>query len=162
MQAMSDAPSHDHAVVDAAAVPSRRGSPVDAPELAALVAGRVKQALGDAVGLTGFGVNLVGLEPGVWSSIRHWHTHEDEFIYILAGSPTLVTDEGERALRPGMIAGFRAGIANGHHLINRTDQPVSYLEIGDRHAEDDCHYPDADLQFRHQDGVFTRKDGTRI
>jgi uncharacterized cupin superfamily protein len=149
-------------VIDPADVPVRRGSPINVPELAPLIAGRMKQALGDAVGVKNFGVNLVRLEPGVWSSIRHWHTHEDEFVYVLSGEITLITDDGEQVLRPGMAAGFPAGVRNGHHLVNRTNEIVAYLEVGDRKTEDDCHYPDADLQYRHQDGGFTRKDGTPI
>jgi uncharacterized cupin superfamily protein len=149
-------------VIDVADVAPRIGSPINVPELAPLIAKRVKRVLGDAVGVTGFGVNLVHLEPGVWSSIRHWHTHEDEFVYVLAGELTLVTDDGERVLRAGMAAGFPAGVPNGHHLINRGTASATYLEIGDRKAEDDCFYPDADLQYRHQDGAFTRKDGTPI
>jgi uncharacterized cupin superfamily protein len=158
---MSDSPTLP-TVIDPADVPVRRGSPINVPELAPRIAGRMKQVLGEAVGLKNFGVNLVRLEPGVWSSIRHWHTHEDEFVYVLSGEITLITDAGERVLRPGMAAGFPAGISNGHHLVNRTDEIVAYLEVGDRKVEDDCYYPDADLQYRHQDGGFTRKDGMPI
>lgn len=146
-------------VIDPATVETHRGSSYP-PDLAHFAAGRSKQRLGDVAGLTNFGVNLVRLAPGSWSSIRHWHSHEDEFIYIIEGEATLVTDAGERALGPGMAAGFPAGVADGHHLINRSGAVVTYLEIGARHAEDDCFYPDADLQYRHQDGIFTRKDGS--
>jgi uncharacterized cupin superfamily protein len=148
-------------VIDPATVEVRQGSSYP-PDLAPLAAGRSKQQLGDAAGLTGFGVNLVRLAPGSWSSIRHWHSHEDEFVYVLDGEVTLVTDAGEQVLRAGMAAGFPAGIADGHHLINRTNAVVTYLEVGTRHAEDDCFYPDADLQYRHQDGAFTRKDGSPV
>ena len=146
-------------VIDPATVETRRGSSYP-PDLVHLAAGRSKQCLGDVAGLTNFGVNLVRLAPGSWSSIRHWHSHEDEFIYIIEGEAVLVTDAGERAIGPGMAAGFRAGVADGHHLINRTDSVVTYLEVGARNPEDDCFYPDADLQYRHRDAVFTRKDGS--
>jgi len=148
-------------VIDPATVETRRGSSYPA-DLAHLAAGRSKQSLGDVAGLTDFGVNLVRLAPGSWSSIRHWHSREDEFIYIIEGEPVLVTDACEQALGPGMAAGFPAGVADGHHLINRTGAVVTYLEIGARRAEDDCFYPDADLQYRHQDGVFTRKNGSPV
>lgn len=125
-------------------------------------AGRVKQALGDAVGLNQFGVNLVRLDPGVWSSQRHWHTREDEFIYVLDGEITLVTDTGEETLRAGDIAGFKAGEADGHHLQNRSDQPAIYLEVGTRTDDDVAHYPEADLVAVSEGESFryTRKDGT--
>jgi uncharacterized cupin superfamily protein len=148
------------AVIDPASVEIRRGSSYP-PEFAVLTAGRVKQALGNVAGLTSFGVNLARLAPGAWSSVRHWHTHEDEFVYILEGEAVLVTDAGEQVLRAGMAAGFPAGVADGHHLINRTDATVTYLEIGSRHPEDDCHYPDADLFARHGEDFFRRKDGSR-
>ncbi len=148
-------------VIDPATVKILRGSSYP-PDLAHFAAGRQRQKLGDAVGLTNFGVNLACLAPGSWSSVRHWHTHEDEFVYILAGEVVLITDAGEQVLRPGMAAGFPAGVANGHHLVNRTSEVVTYLEIGDRKAEDDCFYPDADLQYRHEDGAFTRKDGRPV
>jgi uncharacterized cupin superfamily protein len=148
-------------VIDPATVEARQGSGYP-PDLAHFAAGRSKQKLGDVAGLTNFGVNLVRLPPGAWSSIRHWHSHEDEFVYIIEGEAVLVTDAGERTLGAGMAAGFPAGVADGHHLINRTDAVVTYLEVGGRNAEDDCFYPDADLQYRHQDGVFTRKDGRPV
>jgi uncharacterized cupin superfamily protein len=148
-------------VIDPATVVERRGSSYP-PDLAPLSAGRAKQALGDAAGLTNFGVNLVRLPPGAWSSVRHWHSHEDEFVYVLEGEAVLVTDAGEQVLGPGMAAGFPAGVPDGHHLINRTDAGVTYLEVGARHPQDDCFYPDADLQSRHQDSGFTRKDGRPV
>jgi len=123
--------------------------------------GREKRALGDAVGLTQFGVNLVTLRPGAWSSQRHWHEKEDEFVYVLEGEITLVTDEGETVLKPGMAAGFPAGKPNGHHLINRTDKPARYLEVGTRSPAEVAHYSDIDLSGRKENGrfVFTRKNG---
>jgi uncharacterized cupin superfamily protein len=128
----------------------------------AAVAGREKRALGKALGLTKFGVNLVRLRPGGASSQRHWHSKEDEFVYILEGVVTLVTDAGPRELSAGMVAGFPAGKADGHHLINNSDRDVLYLEIGDRDAGDEASYPDVDLHVRKIDGkhVFTHKDGT--
>lgn len=125
-------------------------------------AARTKRALGDLFGLKNFGVNLVDLEPGSWSSQRHWHTHEDEFVYVVSGELTLVTDEGEQSLTPGMVVGFPAGRADGHHLLNKSDSVATYLEIGDRIPEDECYYPDIDMQLV-SDGkggrVFTHRDG---
>ena len=123
---------------------------------------RARRRLGDLFDLTDFGVNIVELPPGTWSSQRHWHSHEDEFVYILSGTPTLVTDEGEQELSAGMCAGFKAGVANGHQLVNRSQSPALYLEIGSRNAEDDGFYPDIDLEIlkRGKGGDFTHKDGT--
>ena len=106
---------------------------------------RERRRLGDAVGLTQFGINLLHLPPGAWSSQRHWHTSEDEFIYVLAGEVTLVTDDGEELLLPGDAAGFKAGDPNGHCLQNRSDAPVELLEIGTRATGDTTHYPDIDM-----------------
>jgi uncharacterized cupin superfamily protein len=145
--------------LDPATVAVRRGTsyPADLAEPCAL---RVKRALGNALGLKNFGVNLTELPPGTWSALRHWHTHEDEFVYIVKGEVILITDVGEQTLCAGMAAGFPAGVADGHHLVNRSSETAIYLEVGDRRdAEDDCFYPDVDLQILHQDGVFTRKDG---
>jgi uncharacterized cupin superfamily protein len=124
--------------------------------------GREKRALGDAAGLKNFGVNLTTLHPGAASSQRHWHTAQDEFIYVLEGEVTLITDEGEEVLRPGMAAGFPAGQANGHCLVNRSDRDASYLEIGDRTPTDEVNYPDIDLAVRLVDGRrrYVRKDGS--
>jgi uncharacterized cupin superfamily protein len=126
------------------------------------LAGREKRALGDALGLTQFGVNLVTLPPGCWSSQRHWHSNEDEFVYILEGEATLITDAGETVLVPGMTAGFPAGRPDGHHLINRSEQPVLYLEVGTRAEAEEAQYSDIDMIARRSNGrfVFTRKDGT--
>ncbi len=118
--------------------------------------------LGDEFGLTDFGVNFMTMPPGAWSSQRHWHTHEDEFVYMLSGCLTLVTDAGETELHPGMCVGFPAGEANGHHLINKSDTPATYLEIGSRKVDDDGHYADIDMQIlkRAKGGGFTHRDGT--
>ena len=132
------------------------------PPMDEIVKGRFKRKLGDAVGLTDFGVNLVELAPGAGSSQRHWHSGEDEFVYILAGEVVLVTDDGETVLTPGMIAGFPAGQANGHHLLNRTDQTASVLEVGSRRDDDVVEYPDVDMKLTTADGhlTLTRKDGS--
>ena len=140
--------------------PERRGSrypsPFDQPCQA-----RVNYGLGDAFGLTDFGVQLTVLEPGVWSSQRHWHTHEDELVYVLEGTPTLVTDEGETQLRPGSIAGFPAGSGNGHCIVNKGTNTAKFLVVGSRKKEDDVYYSDIDMQIlkRGAGGGFTRKNG---
>jgi uncharacterized cupin superfamily protein len=144
-------------IVDPSAVPERNATGYPKPFRAA-VAGRHYRRLGDEGGLTRFGVNLVRLEPGAASSQRHWHTLEDEFLYVLEGTPTLVTDEGETLLRPGLGAAFPAGEANGHHLLNRTDAPVLFLVVGNRAPEDAAHYPDVDLSF--SGDAYRHKDGT--
>jgi len=125
------------------------------------LAGREKRALGDALKLTQFGVNLVTLAPGGWSSQRHWHANEDEFNYVLRGEVTLVTDAGEKVLVPGMAAGFPAGKANGRHLINRCDGPAIYLEVGTRAESEEAQYSDIDMMARKEGGrfVFMRKNG---
>ena len=132
------------------------------PELAKLVAGREKRPLGDRFGLDQFGVNLTTLAPGAMSALRHWHEREDEFIYVLEGEITLVDDAGAHRLTPGMCAGFKAGVANGHHLKNLTATPASYLEIGSRQTGEIPHYPDDNVKAAKIDGkyIFTRKDGS--
>ncbi len=119
------------------------------------VALRQRRALGDAGGLTQFGVNLTTLPPGAWSAHRHWHHREDEFVYVVAGELTLITDAGEQVLGPGMAACFPAGKADGHHLVNRTDRDARYLEIGTRAKGEKAEYPDVDLALE------TEPDGTR-
>jgi uncharacterized cupin superfamily protein len=133
-------------------------------EFHARIRGRAKRALGDLFGLDQFGVNLTELAPGACSALRHWHSHEDELVYVLEGDITLVTDAGKEVLRPGDVVGFKAGVADGHYLANSTDRPVSYLEVGSRRIEvDRVAYPDDDLDVR-PDGTgkrrMTRKDGT--
>ncbi len=129
---------------------------------AARMKGRNKSSLGSQAGLTQFGVNLTELEPGAMSALRHWHEHEDEFVYVLAGELTLIDDAGETPLKAGDSAGFKAGEPNGHHLVNKSQEPAVYLEIGSRSNEERAHYPDDDLAFaKTQDGFeFTHKDGT--
>ena len=147
--------------INAADAPLRT-RPSNYPEpFAARMVGREKRPLGDVFGLTSFGVNLTRLAPGAKSALRHAHTKQDEFIYILQGHPTLCTDAGRTPLAPGMCAGFKAGTGNGHHLINETADDVVYLEAGDRTPGDEGSYPDDDLkasmvnskwQFAHKDG----------
>ena len=158
---MTDKPSPMPPALDPASVEARTGT--NYPEqFNEKVAGREKRRLGDALGLTRFGVNLVRLAPGIMSSQRHWHTHEDEFIIVLEGELTLITDGGEQVLGPGMTAGFAAGSGDGHHLINRTDGDALYLEVGNKDKADDVNYPDIDLIRRVEDGnrVFLHKNGT--
>ena len=124
---------------------------------------RAKRRLGDACGLTKFGVNLVTLGPGGQSALRHWHTLEDEFVYVLSGEVALVTDAGEQTLRAGMCAGYPAGSRDAHHFINRSDRPATYLEIGNRTDGDNAFYPDDDLMWC-DDGkgqYGAHKDGRR-
>ncbi len=130
----------------------------------AIAVARARFKLGDHAGLTQFGVNYVVLPPGEGSSQRHWHSSEDEFVYVLAGELTLVTDDGEEVLGAGMCAGFPAGIANAHHLLNRSDADACFLEVGTRAPRDECSYPDIDLHLRVDDDGerFTRKDGTPL
>jgi uncharacterized cupin superfamily protein len=121
---------------------------------------RRRWALGDLAGLTQFGVNLMRLAPGVWSSQRHWHTEEDEFVWILSGEVVLVTDDGEETLRAGECAGFKAGVRNGHCLQNRSDDEAVLLEIGTRAPETDrCDYSDLDMLLG-PDGICRHRDGT--
>jgi len=146
----------------AAEAPART-RPSNYPEpFASRVHGREKRPLGDLFGLSNFGVNLTRLSPGAMSALRHSHTRQDEFVYILAGHPTLHTDEGPTRLAPGMCAGFEAGTGNGHHLVNDTTEDVVYLEVGDRSPGDEGHYPDDDLraEFRDSAWKFVHKDGS--
>jgi uncharacterized cupin superfamily protein len=149
------------AAISAAQVPAATGSSYPEP-YRSRVATRRKQRLGDAFGLTHFGVNLTTIPPGSASALRHWHSHEDEFVYVLSGELVLVTNGGEQRLGPGMCAGFPAGNADGHCLVNRTDREAVYLEIGDRRPDDGVTYPDEDLACRTtpQGRKFFRKDGT--
>ena len=132
---------------DPAAVPSKTGTGYPEP-FREQVLRRSKKLLADAAGLKAFGVNLVRLEPGGWSSQRHWHTHEDELVYVLEGEVVLVTNAGEQILGPGMAAGFPAGKQDGHHFVNRTERAAVYLEIGNRVEADECFYPDIDMEWR--------------
>ena len=135
------------------------------PDLLAKIGARDKHPLGDLFGLRSFGVNLTRLPPGTASALRHAHRLQDEFVYVLEGTPTLVTDAGETALHPGMCAGFPAGSGDAHHLVNRNASEVVYLEIGDRTPGDAVDYPDDDLMVRPDaEGRprYFRKDGTPL
>lgn len=145
--------------IDIAAAPTVTGtlypSPFDAPCLE-----RHRWKLGDAAGLTQFGVNLQRLPPGQWTSQRHWHTAEDEFVWIVEGEVVLVTDVGEEVLRAGDCAGFKAGDPDGHHLQNRSDRDVLLLEMGSRRPEEDAvDYPDIDMKLDRGDRAYRHRDG---
>jgi uncharacterized cupin superfamily protein len=148
--------------IDAASIPSVVGTlyppPFDWPCRA-----RERKKLGDAAGLTQFGVNMLRLPPGAWSSQRHWHTNSDEFVYVIAGEVLLVTDEGTEILHTGDAAGFKAGDPNGHCLRNQSSSEVLILEVGTRVAEEQAYYPEIDLVAASagiRPAVYTRRDGT--
>ncbi len=148
--------------MDALTLEAETGTSYPAP-YDALVRGRQRRRLGDAFGLSQFGVNLIHLSPGAASSQRHWHTDEDEFVYILEGTATLVTDEGSQPVGPGMVVGFPAGVTNAHHLINESESDVVFLEVGTRARNDTCQYGETDLLGARVDGQprrFTRRDGS--
>ena len=150
--------------IDLTSAPSAKGSTYPPPHDEACK-GRDALRLGIAAGLTQFGVNLVTLEPGAWSSQRHWHAVEDEFVWVVEGELVLVEDGGETLLGPGDCAGFKGGVENGHHLVNRTDRPARFLAVGTRENADHGVYPDIDMKFlpgRYSGGGgFSYKDGTR-
>ncbi|TWF51957.1 cupin domain-containing protein [Neorhizobium alkalisoli] len=145
--------------LDLSKIPKIKGAgypaPFDAP-----CADRIRQRLGDAGGLTDFGINLMHLPPGNWSSQRHWHSHEDEFVYILQGEVVLVEDEGETLLRAGDCAAFPKNTGNGHHMINRSTTVAVYIEIGSRQHEDMTTCSDIDMKSANADGRFVHKDGS--
>lgn len=147
--------------IDIAAVPARIGSgypaPFDAP-----CASRTRKRLGDAGWLRDFGVNLMTLPPGGWSSQRHWHSHEDEMVYVLEGELTLIEDGGETLLRAGECAAFPKGSGNGHHLINKSSAMAIYLEVGSRHPEDLTTCSDIDMMSANADGRLVHKDGSPL
>ena len=145
--------------IDLSALPVVTGAgyppPHDKPCLA-----RMRQRLGEAGGLTQFGVNRLTLPPGAWSSQRHWHTHEDEFVWVVEGEVVLVTDAGEEVLRAGDCAAFKAGDPDGHHLINRSRADAVVLEVGGRDtARDACDYPDIDMIARPGEDFYRHRDG---
>ena len=154
-------PEFPSSAVAADIAPRAKASAYPEP-FASRMIGREKRALGDLFGLAKFGVNLTRLAPGAVSALRHAHAVQDEFVYILEGRPTLRTDAGARALAPGMCAGFRAGTGDAHHLVNATDAPVVYLEVGDRTPGDSATYPDDDLVARGTSSgwAFSHRDGT--
>ena len=147
-------------IIDPQGISARIGSNYP-QQFQPLVAGRIKKRLGNLAGLKNFGVNWVTLKPGSCSALRHWHDKQDEFIYIVSGEATLINNDGEQKLKSGMAAGFPAGEANGHHLVNRSDEDVIYLEVGDRTPQDNVTYPDNDLVAVDDNGSwqFTHKDG---
>lgn len=149
--------------IKAAEAPLRVKPSIYPEPFASRMAGRAKRPLGDLFGLAQFGINLTRLAPGAVSALRHAHTRQDEFVYILEGTPKLRTNAGETQLHSGMCAGFKAGTGDAHCLINHSDADVVYLEIGDRSPQDAATYPDDDLQaMLDAEGTwrFTRKDGT--
>jgi uncharacterized cupin superfamily protein len=123
---------------------------------------REKRALGDVFGITKFGVNLTTLAPGKESSMRHWHTREDEFVYVVEGEVVLVTDDGEQVLTAGMCAGFPAGVRVGHQLVNRSDRPARYFEISNRDEADEAEYTDPDVDLAYRGDEMVRRDGSKI
>jgi uncharacterized cupin superfamily protein len=142
--------------------PPRTRKSVYPEPFASLMQGREKRTLGDLFGLSNFGVNITRLAPGGVSALRHAHSRQDEFVYVVSGHPTLHTDEGRTRLAPGLCAGFKAGTGNGHRLSNETDEEAVYLEVGDRTPGDEVAYPDDDLKGTFVDGQwhFTHKDGS--
>lgn len=145
--------------IDLAAVPVLQGSGYPAP-FNTPCAGRTRRRLGDAGGLRDFGVNLMTLPPGGWSSQRHWHSDEDEFVYVLEGELTLIEDDGERLLGAGECAAFPKSTGNGHHLKNHASVMAVYLEVGSRKPNDLTTCSDIDMMSSNVDGVFVHKDGT--
>ena len=144
--------------IDITKVPERRGVGYP-PPFDTLSAERIRQRLGNAGGLADFGINLMRLPPGNWSSQRHWHSHEDEFVFVLEGELVLVEDGGETVLRTGDCAAFPKGTGNGHHMINRSDAVAVYLEMGSRHPDDVTTCSDIDMMSTNADGRFVHKDG---
>ena len=145
--------------IDIAAVPQRDGVSYPDP-FAALSAHRSRRKLGEAGALTDFGVNLTRLPPSEWSSQRHWHSHEDEFVFVLEGELVLIEDGGETLLRAGEAAAFPKASGDGHHMVNRSDRDAVYLEIGARHRDDVTTCSDVDLTSLNRDGRFLHRDGT--
>ncbi|MGI8839403.1 MAG: cupin domain-containing protein [Caulobacteraceae bacterium] len=146
--------------MDIAAAPLSAGSTYPPPYNEPCMA-RTRKRLGKAGGLTEFGVNLLTLPPGAWSSQRHWHTHEDEFVWVVEGEVALVTDAGEEILRAGDYAAFKAGDPDGHHLINRSARAATVLEVGNSdRPRDTCDYPDIDMIARPGEDHYRRRDGT--
>ncbi len=148
-------------IVDPATLPEESATPYPAP-FDEIIRGRHRRRLSPALGIGAFGVNIVRIEPGAQSSARHYHSEQDEFVYVLEGEATLVSDEGETVLRAGMAAGFPAGNPNGHTIANRTDTDILVLEVGNRPAQEDVVYPDIDMANAVRGGKphFTRKDGS--
>ncbi len=147
--------------IDVSKIPPRTTSNYP-PEFQKMVEGRSKQPIGNAAGLTQFGINRTTLKPGAASSLRHWHVQEDELIYVLDGELTLIEDGGETVLKAGDAAGFKAGVANGHQLVNKSLRDATYLEIGTRSKGEIAHYTDVDLALGYDASgkmIFTHKSG---
>lgn len=144
--------------IDVSAVPTEKGAGYPLP-FDASCADRIRQRLGNAGGLTDFGVNLTHLPPGGWSSQRHWHSHEDEMVLVLAGELVLIEDNGETLLRAGDAAAFPKNSGNGHHMVNRSSVTAIYIEIGSRHHDDVTTCSDIDMKSANADGRFVHKDG---
>lgn len=148
--------------IDVSKLESRKGSPNYPPRYQPVCAGRTKTPLGNAAGITQFGVNLTRLEPGAATSVRHWHENEDEFVFILMGECVLIENEGETILKAGDAAGFKAGVPNAHTIVNRSQGDVVLIEVGTRASVERAHYPGEDLRFE-RDGTTLRvlhRDGT--
>jgi uncharacterized cupin superfamily protein len=146
--------------LDPASAAEKRGSGYPEP-FRSRMGDRTKRRLGDACGLTRFGVNLVTLPPGGQSALRHWHTLEDEFVYVLDGEVVLITDGGEQTLRTGDCAGYPAGSGDAHHFVNRSTAPARYLEVGNRDEADVAYYPDDDLAYAKNGSGYSHKDGRK-
>ncbi len=144
--------------IDIKSVPERQGSSYPAP-FHLKAEDRVRQRLGDAGGLSDFGVNLMRLPPGAWSSQRHWHSAEDEFVYVISGEVVLIADRGEEILRTGDCAAFPKNAPDGHHLVNRSNTTAVVLEVGTRSADDVCTYSDIDMRIDSREGWYAHKDG---
>jgi uncharacterized cupin superfamily protein len=147
--------------LDLTAIPFVESTGYPAP-MSEVVRGRSYQRLTGAAGLTQFGVNFCRLAPGAASSIRHWHENEDEFALMVEGELVLIEEGGETVMTPGDCAGFKAGVPNGHHFVNRTDRPAMFLIVGTRAVTDAAHYPDVDLHYAKDasGGHYTHKDGS--
>lgn len=150
------------AAINAVDIPPRTAVSFYPEPFASRMVGRQKRQLGEFFGLRNFGINMTRLAPNAMSSLRHSHTKQDEFVYILQGRPTLRTNEGRQQLSPGMCVGYRAGTGNAHHLHNETTEDVMYLEVGDRTPGDEVNYPDDDLRVVVRDGKsqYAHNDGT--
>ncbi|NOD62768.1 MULTISPECIES: cupin domain-containing protein [unclassified Ruegeria] len=147
--------------LDLSQIPFKGGSSYPG-KLAEAVGGRFNQGVGDAGGLTQFGVNIVRLEPQALSSLRHYHMEQDEFAIMLSGICVLIDDDGEHEMQPGDCAAWPAGEANGHHLVNRTDAPATFLVVGTRTPTETCFYSDLDMMVKDEGNTFTRKDGSPL
>lgn len=145
--------------IDLSAVPAETGCNYPPPFNEPCEA-QACQRLARSAGLTQFGVNLTVIAPGAWSSQRHWHTHEDEFVWVVEGELTLITDAGEETLRPGDCAAFKAGDRDGHHLVNKSGRPAKVLEIGTSDPRDGCDYPDIDMVAKPGVAAYSHRDGT--